>query len=84
VLLFRSDPSRAPLEEQAAKPTIQFPSIEQVRWRTDVTISTASLERVFRPTVMMQVCSLSEVLPSFDIPFVIVPLSYCADDLSQH
>lgn len=45
---------RALLEAAAAAPTIEFPALTQMRWRTDVTISTAALERVFRPTVVMQ------------------------------
>lgn len=46
--------SRAPLQSVAAAPTIEIPTIAQLRWRTDVTISTTALERVFRPTVLMQ------------------------------
>ena len=46
--------SRAPLEAAAAAPTIDVPTLAQFRWRTDVTISTTALERVFRPTVLLQ------------------------------
>ncbi|EKX38279.1 hypothetical protein GUITHDRAFT_154763 [Guillardia theta CCMP2712] len=31
-----------------------FPSLEDMRWRVDVTISTTSLSRVMRPTILMQ------------------------------
>jgi hypothetical protein len=47
------------LQQAAALPTIDVPHLSQLRWRTDVTISTTALERVFRPTVLMQT-SLSD------------------------
>eukprot|EP00455_Lapot_gusevi_P007814 TRINITY_DN13349_c0_g1_i2.p1 TRINITY_DN13349_c0_g1~~TRINITY_DN13349_c0_g1_i2.p1 ORF type:complete len:217 (+),score=63.76 TRINITY_DN13349_c0_g1_i2:58-708(+) len=46
--------SRESLESKAAELRISYPSVSRLRWRTDVTISTTSLERVFRPTVLMQ------------------------------
>jgi hypothetical protein len=33
---------------------VSLPSIVNVRWRVDVTISSTSLSRVFRPSVLLQ------------------------------
>jgi len=39
---------------QQALPTSRLPTLEALRWRLDVTISTSSLHRVLRPALTMQ------------------------------
>ena len=44
-----------------------FPRIVDVKWRVDVTISTSSLERVMRPSVMMQLTLTDGTVKTFEM-----------------
>ncbi|XP_018425543.1 PREDICTED: COMM domain-containing protein 5-like [Nanorana parkeri] len=47
--------SRRPvLEEAAMKQGIRLPTVEDLRWRVDVAISTSSLSRALQPSILMQ------------------------------
>lgn len=46
--------SRAPLEEAALRDRIGFAGLSKFRWRVDVVISSGSLSRVMRPTILME------------------------------
>jgi len=45
-----------------------FPRIADVKWRVDVTISTSSLERVMRPSVMLQLTLTDGRVATFEMP----------------
>ena len=45
-----------------------FPTLAQLRWRVDVAISTSSLSRVLRPTVMLQLTLSDGRVHLFEVP----------------
>ena len=47
--------SRQDLESRAVALRPGFPHMQKLRWRVDVNISSGSLSRVMRPTILMQV-----------------------------
>jgi hypothetical protein len=47
--------ARGDIEATALTTRIRFPKLEKLRWRVDVIISSGSLSRVLRPTILMQV-----------------------------
>ena len=51
---------------QANKPA--FPTLAQLRWRVDVAISTSSLSRVLRPTVLLQMTLSDGTIHLFEMP----------------
>jgi hypothetical protein len=46
---------RGPLEAFSMTNRTRFPQMESLQWRVDVAISSSSLLRVFRPSILMQV-----------------------------
>lgn len=50
--------SRLDIESHVLTHRIQFHKLEKVRWRIDVVISTGSLSRVMKPSILMQVSGL--------------------------
>mmetsp|Transcript_21832 Transcript_21832/g.70284 ORF Transcript_21832/g.70284 Transcript_21832/m.70284 type:complete len:150 (+) Transcript_21832:65-514(+) len=57
---------KAPAAPKA--PDAFFPRIRDVKWRVDVTISTSSLERVMRPSVMMELTLDDGNVQNFEMP----------------
>lgn len=55
------------LSEAASSHVLAFPSILDVQWRVDVTISTTSLSRAFQPTVLMQLTLSSGRVACFEL-----------------
>lgn len=53
--------ARGDIENCALSTRIRFPKLEKLRWRVDVIISSGSLSRVLRPTILMQVCVMINV-----------------------
>lgn len=47
--------SREGFELIAVDNNFRFPRLQKFRWRVDVTISSSSLSRILKPTIMMQV-----------------------------
>jgi len=47
---------------------LTLPSINNVRWRVDVTISSTSLSRVFKPCVVLQVSLSDGRIETFEVP----------------
>jgi len=47
--------SRLTLEQSVITNRVQFPRLEKLRWRLDVTISCSVLQRVMRPNILFQV-----------------------------
>lgn len=59
--------SRAALEAAALRSRIGFPGLAKLRWRIDVTISSGSLSRVMRPSILMQMVLSDGRIRSFDV-----------------
>ena len=50
----------------AQEKRVALPTITGVRWRVDVTISTTSLSRVFKPTIPMQLTLSDGTIQNFE------------------
>jgi len=61
--------SRHELESRSLSIRTRFPRLDALKWRVDVTISSSSLLRVFRPNVMMQMTLSDGRIKTFDVPF---------------
>ena len=61
-------PRRESLQAIALADKAAFPSLAQLRWRVDVAISTSSLSRVLRPTVMLQMTLTDGKIHQFEVP----------------
>ena len=83
---------REAMSATAEASRVALPSITGVRWRVDVAISTTSLSRVFKPTVLMQLtlsdgrvrdfeCSLDKF---HELRYSIAKSLKQAQDLQQH
>jgi hypothetical protein len=59
--------SRFDIERAALANRIRFPRLEKLRWRVDVVISSGSLSRVLRPTILMQMILSNKVIKTFEI-----------------
>ena len=55
------------LEEHSAALVPHFPTLEELRWRVDVTISTGSLTRAMRPAVLMQMALSDGDVKTFEV-----------------
>ncbi|KAM4696956.1 COMM domain-containing protein 5 [Rhinophrynus dorsalis] len=56
------------LEDVALKQGIRLPTVEDVRWRVDVAISTSSLSRALQPSILMQLKLSNGTSHRFDVP----------------
>jgi hypothetical protein len=59
--------SRAAVEAAALRDRIGFPRLQKFRWRIDVSISSGSLARVMRPTIMMQMVLSDGRIRAFEV-----------------
>ncbi|KAM3838082.1 COMM domain-containing protein 5-like, partial [Diretmus argenteus] len=59
---------RAALEATASQRDPHLPSIEDFRWRVDVTISTSSLARALQPSILMQMKLSDGTSQRFEVP----------------
>lgn len=59
--------SRFDIERAALSHRIRFPRLEKLRWRVDVIISSGSLNRVLRPTILMQMILSNKVIKTFEV-----------------
>jgi hypothetical protein len=59
---------RADLERSATQRVVGLPSVAELRWRVDVTISTTTMSRVFRPSVTMQMRLTDGKIHTFEVP----------------
>mmetsp|Transcript_2028 Transcript_2028/g.4300 ORF Transcript_2028/g.4300 Transcript_2028/m.4300 type:complete len:232 (+) Transcript_2028:232-927(+) len=55
------------LELEARSLCTRFPHLENLQWRVDVAISSSSLQRVFRPSIMMQMTLSNGRIKTFDV-----------------
>lgn len=59
--------SRFDIENSALQYRIRLPRLEKLRWRVDVIISSGSLSRVLRPTILMQMILSNKVIKTFEV-----------------
>lgn len=59
---------RTALEAVASKRDPHLPSMEDFRWRVDVTISTSSLARALQPSILMQMKLSDGTSQRFEVP----------------
>ncbi|KAG9478440.1 hypothetical protein GDO78_013455 [Eleutherodactylus coqui] len=61
--------SRRPvLEDAAIKQGIRLPTVEDMRWRVDVAISSSSLSRALQPSILMQMKLSNGESHRFEVP----------------
>ncbi|XP_063793425.1 COMM domain-containing protein 5 isoform X1 [Pseudophryne corroboree] len=56
------------LEDAALKQGIRLPTVEDLRWRVDVAISTSSLSRALQPSILMQMKLSNGESHRFEVP----------------
>ncbi|XP_069603181.1 COMM domain-containing protein 5 [Ranitomeya imitator] len=59
---------RSVLEDAAVKQSIRLPTVEDMRWRVDVAISTSSLSRALQPSILMQMKLSNGESHRFEVP----------------
>lgn len=59
---------RPVLEDAALKQGIRLPTVEDLRWRVDVAISTSSLSRALQPSILMQMKLSNGESHRFEVP----------------
>eukprot|EP01006_Ploeotia_vitrea_P052671 TRINITY_DN67716_c9_g1_i4.p1 TRINITY_DN67716_c9_g1~~TRINITY_DN67716_c9_g1_i4.p1 ORF type:complete len:166 (-),score=82.97 TRINITY_DN67716_c9_g1_i4:359-856(-) len=59
---------REALEKASESKRITLPTVEGVNWRIDVTISTTTLLRVFKPTIIMRLTLSDGKIRTFECP----------------
>lgn len=59
--------SRSGFELIAVDNNFRFPRLQNFRWRVDVTISSSSLSRILKPSIMMQMCLSNGVRKTFQL-----------------
>lgn len=60
--------SRFVLEDAARENAPGFPSLDHLRWRVDVAISTSNLSRALQPSVMMEMTLSNGDIKTFEVP----------------
>ena len=45
-----------------------YPGLDDLKWRVDVTISTSSMSRVLKPSILMQLATTDGQKKTFDLP----------------
>ncbi|XP_070554256.1 COMM domain-containing protein 5-like [Ptychodera flava] len=59
---------RAVIDDASIKQRTRLPSLERLKWRVDVAISTSVLNRVLEPTIMMEMTLSNGSIHNFEIP----------------
>jgi len=59
--------TRQTLEQSAISKRVQFPRLEKLRWRVDVTISCSVLQRVMRPNILFQTIFKDGSVKTFEV-----------------
>jgi COMM domain containing 5 len=58
---------RKKIEKTALKSSIRYPTLKCANWRVDVTVSTSSLSRVLKPSVLMQLTLSDGTIKTFEM-----------------
>jgi len=80
------------LISSAHEQRIGLPSITDLNWRVDVTVSTTTMSRVFKPTVLMRLTLSDGSIRTFECPvdkfhelrYNVAKVLKSVQDLSQH
>jgi hypothetical protein len=59
--------SKSKLEKTLVDKRIRFPRLQKLRWRIDVTISSGSLSRVMRPSILMEMSLSNGSIRTFEV-----------------
>jgi len=59
--------SKSKLQKTLVDKRIRFPRLHKLRWRIDVTISSGSLSRVMRPSILMEMCLSNGSIRTFEV-----------------
>ena len=59
--------SKSKLQKTLVDKRIRFPRLQKLRWRIDVTISSGSLSRVMRPSILMEMCLSNGSIRTFEV-----------------
>lgn len=62
------NPSRQQATAVALEHKPSLPSLQQLQWRVDVSISTGALNRALRPTILMQMTLSDNTVQQFEVP----------------
>lgn len=60
--------TRTELQERFVQNRVRAPSLSSFRWRIDVTISTETLQKVFRPTILCEMVTSQGEVKNFEMP----------------
>lgn len=58
---------RLDLESQSILTRVRFPRLDNLQWRVDVAISSSSLLRIFRPSILVQIALSDGRMRTFDV-----------------
>eukprot|EP00118_Oscarella_pearsei_P022430 m.259530 g.259530 ORF g.259530 m.259530 type:complete len:221 (+) comp40422_c0_seq15:38-700(+) len=61
-------PKRDDLDESAIEHRVRLPTLQSMKWRVDVSISTSSLNRVLDPLVLMELTLSDGRIRMFEVP----------------
>eukprot|EP01121_Diplochlamys_sp_Union-15-3_P021567 TRINITY_DN878_c0_g1_i1.p1 TRINITY_DN878_c0_g1~~TRINITY_DN878_c0_g1_i1.p1 ORF type:complete len:223 (+),score=39.57 TRINITY_DN878_c0_g1_i1:104-772(+) len=59
--------SKEAFERSAIEKRIRYPSVADLSWRIDVTITTSAMSRVFKPTILVQLTSTDGKIRTFEM-----------------
>eukprot|EP01114_Cavostelium_apophysatum_P010805 TRINITY_DN2492_c0_g1_i1.p1 TRINITY_DN2492_c0_g1~~TRINITY_DN2492_c0_g1_i1.p1 ORF type:complete len:206 (-),score=36.64 TRINITY_DN2492_c0_g1_i1:80-697(-) len=59
--------NQAAFEEALVDNRLRYPTLQELRWRVDVTLSTNAMARVLRPTILVQVSTSDGKRKTFDM-----------------
>jgi hypothetical protein len=60
--------NREELESSAKDSSVSCPSLENIRWRVDVAISTSALSKCLKPSILMQMALSDGSIKNFELP----------------
>lgn len=58
---------RKKIEKMAIGSSIRYPTMKSAQWRVDVTVSTSSLSRVLKPSILMQITLSDGTIKTFEM-----------------
>lgn len=59
--------SQGNLEKKLAENKIRYPYIKDFKWRVDVTLSTNSMQRVLKPSILMEIVTSEGKTRTFEV-----------------
>eukprot|EP00039_Didymoeca_costata_P026436 m.15911 g.15911 ORF g.15911 m.15911 type:complete len:218 (+) comp5526_c0_seq1:111-764(+) len=59
---------RAAIDEKVTENRVRLPGLQNLKWRCDVAISTSTLKRAMKPSVLMQMTLTNGKIHTFELP----------------